>query len=50
MSLKIKGLDPFSQNFRMKHHLVLVHSYKNFELNNSNFAQVIQFRETFQKF
>ena len=33
----------------MKHHLVLVHSYTNFELNNSKFAQVTQFSENFQK-
>ena len=33
----------------MKHHSVLVHSYTNFELNNSKFAQVTQFRENFQK-
>ena len=34
----------------MKHHLlVFVHSYTNFELNNSKFAQMTQFRENFQK-
>ena len=33
----------------MKHHLLLVDSYTNFELNNSKFAQVTQFREKFQK-
>ena len=31
--------------FRMKHHLVLVHSFKNFVFGNSKFAQVTQFRE-----
>ena len=35
--------------FRMKHHLVLVYSYTNFEFNNSKLAQVSQFRENFQK-
>ena len=34
---------------RMKHQLVLVHSYTNFELNNSKFAQVTQFGKYFQK-
>ena len=33
----------------MKHYLVLVHSYTRFDLNNSEFAQVAQFREKFQK-
>ena len=33
----------------MKHQLVLVHSYTNFQLNNSKFAQVTQFRENSQK-
>ena len=32
----------------MRHHLVLVHSYTNFELNNSKFARVTQFREKFK--
>ena len=33
----------------MKHHLVLVHSYKNVKFNNSKFTQVTKFRENFQK-
>ena len=33
----------------MKHHLVLVHTYKNFGFNNSKFAQVTQFKENLRK-
>ena len=35
--------------FRTKYHLVLVHLSTSFELDNSKFAQVTQFRESFQK-
>ena len=31
----------------MKHHLVLVHSYENFELNNLKFARITQFKANF---
>ena len=34
----------------MKRHLVLVRLYTNFELNNSKFAQVTEFRENFKTF
>ena len=33
----------------MKHYLALMHSYTIFQRNNSEFAQVTQFRENIQK-
>ena len=41
---------PILTKFRMNYDLrVSVHSYTNFELDNSKFAQDTQFRESFQK-
>ena len=49
---KIKKLKLVSRAILTKlcieHHLVLVHLYTNFELNNSKFAQVTQVTENFQ--
>ena len=48
-SSKIKRPPPILTKFRPEHYLILVHLQTQFEIDNSKFAQVRQFRDNFQR-